>query len=88
MLYVKNYDFKIVFFFYLVKLPRKRSPAETRNLYRVTNMFNVKHHMMNMVERTLLLKDTREFLNDTRYNFDVVLCECWYSDVYLALGHR
>lgn len=51
-------------------------------------MLYVKQHVMNMVERTLVLKDTQEFLNDTRYNFDVVLCECWYSDVYLALGHR
>lgn len=51
-------------------------------------MINVKKNMMNMVRRTLELKDTQEFLNDTQYAFDLVLSECWYSDAYLAVGHR
>jgi len=51
-------------------------------------MVNVKRNMMRMVERTLALNETREFLNDAYRTFDAVLVECWYSDVYLAVGHR
>lgn len=71
-----------------VKIQRSRNPLDVRNVYRVTNMINVKRNMMNMVRRTLELKETREFLNDTKYAFDLVLSECWYSDIYLAVGHR
>lgn len=61
---------------------------EIRNILRVTNMFNVKSNMMLSVKQTLALREVREFLNDTTYDFDVVLSESWYSDLYLALGHR
>jgi len=71
-----------------VKIKRTRNPLEILHTYRVTNMFNVKKNMMNMVSRTLKLNETRAFLNDTRYAFDLVLTECWYSDIYLAIGHR
>ncbi|XP_022171389.1 UDP-glucuronosyltransferase 2B30-like [Myzus persicae] len=71
-----------------VKIQRIRSPLEIRHTYRVTNMINVKQGMIKMVTRTLELNETRAFLNDTRYAFDVVLAECWYSDIYLAIGHR
>lgn len=71
-----------------VKIQRTRNPLEIRNTYRVTNMINVRVNMMKMVTRTLELNETRAFLNDTRYAFDLVLTECWYSDIYLAIGHR
>ncbi|KAL4121567.1 hypothetical protein QTP88_014054 [Uroleucon formosanum] len=71
-----------------VKIQRTRNPLEILHTYRVTNMINVKKNMMNTVTRTLVLNETRAFLNDTQYAFDLVLTECWYSDIYLAIGHR
>lgn len=71
-----------------VKIQRIRSPLKIPHAYRVTNMINVKQAVMKMVTRTLVLNETRAFLDDTRYAFDLVLIECWYSDIYLAIGHR
>lgn len=65
-----------------------KNQMDIRKSYRVQNMINVKTNMMNMVRRSLVLKETQEFLNDTKYAFDLVLVECWYSDAYLAVGHR
>lgn len=61
---------------------------DVRNTYRVKNLINVKLHIVNAVQQTLNLKEVQSFLNNTAYNFDLVLNECWYSDVYLAVGHR
>ncbi|XP_026810106.1 UDP-glucuronosyltransferase 1-6-like [Rhopalosiphum maidis] len=71
-----------------VRIQRIKKPMDIRNTYRVNNMINVQRSMMKMVEKTLVLNETRSFLNNTRNSFDLVLVECWYSDVYLALGHR
>ncbi|VVC39701.1 UDP-glucuronosyl/UDP-glucosyltransferase [Cinara cedri] len=72
-----------------VKIKRTATnPMDIRNAYRVQNMVNVKTNMINMVRRTLVLKETQAFLNDTGRAFDLVLVECWYSDAYLAVGHR
>ncbi|XP_022171395.1 UDP-glucuronosyltransferase 1-3-like [Myzus persicae] len=71
-----------------VKIQRTRSPMEIRHRYRVNNMINVRLGMMKMVTRTLELNETRAFLNDTHNAFDLVLTECWYSDIYLAIGYR
>lgn len=72
-----------------VKIQRiHQNLVDIRNTYRVSNMINVQRSMMKTLKRTLMLNETRTFLNNTRNSFDVVLVECWYSDVYLALGHR
>ncbi|XP_025206767.1 UDP-glucuronosyltransferase 1-3-like [Melanaphis sacchari] len=71
-----------------VKIKRIINPMDIRNTYRVSNMINVQRAMSKTVERTLVLNEVREFLNNTRNSFDLVLIECWYSDAYLALGHR
>ncbi|XP_050422852.1 UDP-glycosyltransferase UGT4-like isoform X2 [Adelges cooleyi] len=71
-----------------VKIKKHKDPMKIRHIYRLLNMLNVKLRMTNLIKETLELDDVRSFLNDTRFNFDVVLTECWYSDVYLAVGHR
>jgi len=71
-----------------VKIQRiRQNLVDIRNTYRVSNMINVQRSMMKTVKRTLMLNETRTFLN-TQNSFDVVLVECWYSDIFLALGHR
>jgi len=74
----------------IVKIQRIKNQnlVDIRHTYRVSNMINVQRSMMKTVKRTLMLNETRTFLNNTRNSFDVVLVECWYSDIYLALGHR
>lgn len=74
--------------FFIVTIERKRNLLDIRNTYRISNMFHVKLHMMQLVKKTLELKEIQVFLNSTKYKFDLVLNECWYSDVYLAIGHR
>ncbi|XP_050541394.1 UDP-glycosyltransferase UGT4-like isoform X2 [Daktulosphaira vitifoliae] len=59
-----------------------------RNMYRLFNMINVKLNMMKMVKHTLELNEIKLFLNDTKNEFDLVLIECWYNDVFLAIGER
>uniref|UniRef100_A0A2S2QH05 Ecdysteroid UDP-glucosyltransferase n=1 Tax=Sipha flava TaxID=143950 RepID=A0A2S2QH05_9HEMI len=71
-----------------VRIPRRTNLLDIPKSYRITNMINVRKTMMEMVRRTLVLKDTQAFLNDTRNAFDLVLSECWYSDAFLAVGHR
>ncbi|XP_029344441.1 UDP-glucuronosyltransferase 2B15-like [Acyrthosiphon pisum] len=72
-----------------VKIQSTRSPMDIRHRHnRLINMISVRLSMMRLVTRTLELNETRAFLNDTQYAFDLVLIECWYSDIYLAIGHR
>lgn len=61
---------------------------EIRSAYRMINMINVKLTTLDIVKQTLELKEMQSFLNNTKHNFDLVLNECWYTDVYLAVGHR
>lgn len=65
-----------------------KSLIEILNTYRMENMINVKLNLMYGVSQTLKLKEIQSFFNDTQYNFDLVLNECWYSDIYLPVGHR
>ncbi|XP_060863322.1 LOW QUALITY PROTEIN: UDP-glycosyltransferase UGT4-like [Metopolophium dirhodum] len=72
-----------------VKIQSARSPMDIRHRYnRLINMINVRLGMMRLVTWILELNETRAFLNVTQYAFDLVLTECWYSDIYLAIGHR